>query len=236
MREMCRIVHNDYNRISDKVMWLSPEYLLKFNVDLYINRQARSQNDKSRSNFHKEIGYTFDNEHRVKINRDFTYYLSIEPTRNNGPNRKVNIGPKSIYFLKYKLETVIESWFSNNNSPFSRQNGHLFIPTDPGSIKVLLDFDGYLEFEPTVLQINGQEMTGVKIFVNNDNDFFMMPIDNFLSFKYCIDNFNLYQSAQLMLNYVGRPDNGTNYIEMQPAEAPKGFFNRVAQQYDPNGG
>ena len=47
----------------------------------------------------------------------------------------------------------------------------------------------------------------------------------------------MYQSAQLMLNYLGRPENGTNYMEFGNRQLPQhqsGFFNRVSAKNKDN--
>ena len=53
MQEMCTLVYNDYDRISDKVMWLGLNTVLNFNVDLYYQRKDGYTNDKVKENFHK---------------------------------------------------------------------------------------------------------------------------------------------------------------------------------------
>lgn len=37
-----------------------------------------------------------------------------------------------------------------------------------------------------------------------------ISIQNFYAFYYTIDTFNMYQAAQLMVNYLGRPELGFN--------------------------
>ena len=100
MKEMIKIVHNDYEKISDTCMWLSNEYILKFTVEL------NKHNDKfGKINYYKEIGYTSNGEYKVNINRDFIYYLSIESLHRNqnGNKIQIRITINDIYFLKYKL-------------------------------------------------------------------------------------------------------------------------------------
>ena len=46
MPDMCYLVHNDYDRISDKVMWLAFGVTLNFNVDLFFQRKNNSSTEK----------------------------------------------------------------------------------------------------------------------------------------------------------------------------------------------
>lgn len=231
MNEMVKIIHNDYEKISDTCMWLSNEFMLKFNVEL------NKHSDKyGKSNFHKEIGYQVNGEYRVNIIRDFIYYLSIESIHRSAEGNKLQlrITINDIYFLKYKLEEVIQ-WFINKKyeNLFMKKDGRIIntIKVDP--IIVNLAFNNYIEFEPSIFSFENspEQITGVKVYLNSDNISFFMNVNILFGFKYFIDTFNMYQSAQNMLNYLGRPDNGTNYTgyeqNYKQIKESQSFFNRV---------
>ena len=95
MPEMCSLIHNDYDRISDKVMWLGFGATLNFNIDLYYMKKDLNTNEKIKENFHREYLYKLnpnDISYRVKIIRDFTYYFTIELSTKDVKDRVV-IGP-----------------------------------------------------------------------------------------------------------------------------------------------
>ena len=72
-----------------------------------------------------------------------------------------------------------------------------------------------MEFEPSILNLdNGSQSIGVSMYVNSESEGSFISVDRLLSIKYFIDNFNMYESAQLMLNYVNRPTYGTNLYDM----------------------
>ena len=150
MVEMCTLVHNDYDRISDKVMWLGFGVTLNFNIDLFFQRKNNNTNEKIKENFHREYLYKTnpnDISYRVKVIRDFNYYFSIEYNTKDIKDRVV-IGPEHIYFLIFNLKKVIQ-WFIGEdgiNTIFSKKDGKIFIPTHPEPIKVNLAFDNYIEF------------------------------------------------------------------------------------------
>ena len=52
--EMCKITHNNYDRISDKVMWLGAGLTLNFIVDLFYIRKSVN-GEYIKNNFHKEV-------------------------------------------------------------------------------------------------------------------------------------------------------------------------------------
>lgn len=230
MKELCKIIYNDYEKISDICMWLSNEYVLKFTVEL------NKHNDKyGKSNFYKEIGYTIDEDYRVNINRDFIYYLSIESIKKTLDGNKLNIriGLNDIYFLKYKLEQAI-SWFTDKyfENLFARDNNNKIVMTmKPNPIKIDLSFGNYIEIEPSIFTFDNtlEQLTGVRIYLSSDSNSLFMNVNTLFGFKYFIDTFNMYQSAQNMLNFLGRPEYGTNYFEYSPVKSKQneGFFNRI---------
>ena len=231
MNEMVKIIHNDYEKISDTCMWLSNEFMIKFNVELNKHSDKYGKN-----NFHKEIGYQVNGEYRVNINRDFIYYLSIESVHRNmdGNKLQIRITITDIYFLKYKLEEVIQ-WFVNQKyqNLFMKKDGKIITTIKVDPIIVNLAFNNYIEFEPSIFSFenNPEQITGVKVYLGSDNISFFMNVNTLFGFKYFIDIFNMYQSAQNMLNYIGRPENGTNYTgyeqNYKQRKESQSFFNRV---------
>jgi len=230
MVEMCTLVHNDYDRISDKVMWLGFGATLNFNIDLYFQRKNNNTNDRIKENFHREYLYKTnpnDISYRVKIIRDFTYYFSIEYNTKDIKDRVI-IGPENIYFLIFNLKKVMQ-WFIGEdgiNTIFSKKDGKIFIPTHPEPIKVNLAFNNYIEFEPAVDMVNGFETIGLKVYLNNDGTFFFMTSDTLFSLFHMLTTCNMYVMAQNMLNYIGRPAYGTNSYNLMTGE------NNSIKKYD----
>ena len=251
MPEMCTLIHNDYERISDKVMWLGFGAALNFNVDLFFQRKNPTGTEKIKENFHREILYKSypDDPYKAKIIREFTYYFSIDYNCEDIKTRAV-IGPEQIYFFIFNLKKVMQ-WFIGEdgiNKIFSKKsNGKLFIPTHPEPIKISLAFGNYIEFEPAInLSYNGYETIGVRTYLNSDGVFFFMSSDILFSLYHMVTTCNMYTLAQNMLNYIGRPEYGTNSYNMytgnsnsfqnKPTDSNISFFNRVgakSEEKDP---
>lgn len=214
MVDMVGIVHENYEKITDNIMWLNSNWILKFTV--VLNRYHEKY---GRMNYHKEIAYRKQGNLSININREFDYYLSIESVkRNNSTNMRdgVNIRNTDIYFLCFKLNEVNKWFTSDEDMAFARnENNRIFIPHKPNSIIVNLSGGKYIEFEPRVKELdNGDQSIGLMVYISNNSLNFFMSVDMFLSFKYFIENFNMYQSAQLMLNYIGRPAYGTGLVDV----------------------
>ena len=67
-----KIAHENYEKITDDLLWLSKNWMLKFVVQL-----NRTTNRFGKVNYHKEVGYYKDNKYCVNINRSFDYYLLV---------------------------------------------------------------------------------------------------------------------------------------------------------------
>lgn len=246
MPDMCTLIHNDYDRISDKVIWLGFGVTLNFNVDLFFQRKDIKSMEKIKENFHREYIYRTnpDDPYRVKIIRDFTYYFTIDYNIKNIKERVV-IGPDQIYFFIFNLKKVMQ-WFIGENGinvVFSKnKDGKIFIPSHPEPIRINLAFGNYIEFEPAVDINNGYETIGVKVYLNSDGVFFFMSSNTLFSLYHMLSTCNMYELAQNMLNYIGRPAYGTNSYNISETNSPqikfnnKSFFDRVgakSEEIDP---
>lgn len=238
MVEMVKLVHDNYDKISDTCLYLSNEYVLKFNVELH------RKTDKGTRSYHREIGYTspISNTYRVNINREFRYYFSIESTKSpkNDKRLKLIIAEKDIYFFRFKYKEVVD-WFTGEqyNKLFVKDNtGKIIIYNRVNPVKCVISFNEYIEFEPSVLEINNESIIGVRVFLNSDGVSFFMNVNMVLTFYDFIWRFNMFQSAQLMINYLQRPNYGTNFYNMDTGESNEvitkdknfngvGFFDRV---------
>lgn len=241
--EMVKIVHDDYEKIVDTCFWLSQDYVIKFNVEL--NRRGKN-NDKT--NFHKEIGYAINGEYRVNINREINAYLSIESTKRSDSGDKVNIriGMDEIYFFQYKLQEAVR-WFTSNDYKdlFAKQDGRIFILSKVDPIRVYVKFGNYIEFEPAIRNISfNEQVIGVMVYLNSDGVSVFLDANKLISFSYFISTFNIYQAAITLINYLGRPENGTHYYGMNSVVSarPKlvqnyGFLEKIgAAQKNKEGG
>lgn len=240
MMEMCNIVHNDYDRISDTVMWLGSGATLKFNVDLYYNRKDVKNNICHKENFHKEYIYSPDEDelsYRIKITRNFSYYFLLDINRKD-TKENACIYPSNIYFVIFNLKRVLK-WFTGENgvnTVFYKKDGRLSIPSHPEPIRINLINAQYIEFEPAVYIINGCDTIGVNVFINRDTSSFFMTSDVVFSLYHMLSTCNMYTLAQNMLNYMGRPNYGTNLMNINvkgfksEQAKNKSFFERVGAQ------
>ena len=73
----------------------------------------------------------------------------------------------------------------------------------------------YITIEPIVYQFDeaSPQSPGVRITLGGPT-FVDMDVDSFFGLYYSIQNVNMFQCAQNMVNYLGRPEFGTNLMNM----------------------
>ena len=211
MNNMVRIEHNDYSKISDFVYHLTTDWSMRFYVEL------NKFDDSGKHNYHSEYGYNTKNGYEISIKRDFIYYLSIESSKKDskGFKQQIKIYQHDMYFLLYKLNNV-EKWFvGGNNEVFARKGNQIIIPSKQQfSEKIKLAFGHSIQLEPTVMRYSNNDIIGVRFYLDGDLVNFGITAERFLGLLYLLRNFNMFQSAQIMVNYIGM-NYGTNYIQFE---------------------
>lgn len=201
-----------YEKITDDLYWLSSSLLLKFNVIL-----AHYDKENRRSIFHKEYKYPTEkggNKFLKSIRRSFDYYLSLETySKDNMDKIFIPIKVQDILSVRIGLQAVF-SWFNDKQYEglYVTKNGKLMM-TSPAPSYIINQLPGgsYIEFNPIIID----KPTGVDdkepgVFMGLSDSFGVrLTLNKFMGFKYIIDSINMYESAQLMLNYLGRPEFGS---------------------------
>lgn len=204
----------DYDKISDDLYWLSKRVVLRFNVTL-----ARQTQDGNRVFYHKEFMFNttkyLDKEKVVMMRRSFQFYLSIDDLDNYENN--TTIGVQDIILFRTKLHEA-SLWFTNG--VFGEKNHKLIIKSKPNPIVLTgLPYNKFITFEPIVIEYdNATQQQGVRI-VLSDITYVDVSIDRFYGLFYLVNSINMYQSAQLMLNYLGRPNLGCNMYEFTSSDS-----------------
>jgi len=196
----------DYDMISDFIDWLGQSAQCKFVVKL-----AKKDKDGNREGFHKEYTYrsSYNNVELVSsIRRSFDYYLTIEGVTGN--DIYIQIRPHNMIMLQNVLNQI--SGYLFDSSLWAIKNKILVIKGKPQPLVINhLPMDKWMTFEIIVIEYNGQFDKGVRIGFPNDQ-YTDVRIDQFMGFLYFINTFNMYQAACTLINYIQRPDFGTNMI------------------------
>lgn len=201
------IDYSKYEKITDDIMIIANRVILRMNVGLsYYNQENK------RYNFHREVEYYSQkaNKNLINIKRNFDYYLTIEHVINKD---YIRIGLRDILKLRYALDESYKFFTdSRYRNLYAKKDGELILYIKPDPIIITdLSMDKYLQFEPIVYtDFRGEAQRGLRMYLSSKESYCDISINNLEAFKYIIDTINLYESAQLMLNYIERPTFGTN--------------------------
>lgn len=226
MGESPIIFHEQYEKISDDIMYLGTNTILRMNVIL-----AKKLDDGRRYPYHKEYMYEtnkyIDTKNILTLRRGFDYYLSIENIKSlyNTEKEFIMIRVQDMIFIRQQLKIVYKWFVSDNCNVFAISDNKLIILDKVQPIVICgLASQKYISFEPTIIQYDDDNMIqGIRVHLSSDNNYVDMTIDRFMGFLYIINTINLYESAQLILNYIGRPDFGTNMIDYTKSDTSENF-------------
>lgn len=223
-------VYEQYDKISDDLMILGINTVLKFTVSLtkYNDRYGRMYS-------HKEFEYTSRTSSSpvVTIKRSFDYYVSIENIKNveDVPKEFILIGINDMYMIREHLSQV-SLWFTDKkySKLFAKKNGELILSADVDPIIISnLPMNKYLKFTPIIYNRLDNYQTGIRMYINSDTNYVDMPISRFMGFLYTINTLDMYNCAQNMLNYIQRPEPGFNLTSFA---SENGFRNEFDTESD----
>ena len=238
----------DYDKLSDDVLYLGSKLYLRMNVSL-----SSKQDPDMRYHFHKEYSYDskYSKTRLMSMKRSFDYYLSFDKT---DLRNIVIIRPQDMIVLQRALAKVV-LWFENKEkNAFYVRSKKLIVKRQQPILVEGLAMNGYIEFQPIVIlsENDNKQTPGLRLTLGKEDCFADITIDKFYGLLYTINTIHMYEAAQNLLNYLGRPDFGTNLVEMEfvdvnkkedtitgakenrtiPNQKPKSFFDKVNEMME----
>lgn len=201
---------NRYQKISDDIYSSGP-LQVKFNVVL-----TKVGKDKKPVSYHQETEYGPSYARQCNIKRSFDFFLSFEHTRpeiSKYDKEVIKFRYGDIPSLRLSLRKVY-TWFFGEDAVFATSKGQLIRLTAPK--EELQCGGGLIGFEPVVyVNPNGVPSPGCKLYINHVQNYIVLSMYGLNYIRAFIEEVNMYQSAQLMLNYIQRPPLGTNSYSVQ---------------------
>lgn len=238
----------DYDKLSDDVLYLGSKLYLRMNVSL-----SNKQDPDMRYHFHKEYSYDskYSKTRLMSMKRSFDYYLSFDKT---DLRNIVIIRPQDMIVLQRALAKVV-LWFEDKErNAFYVRSKKLIVKKQQPILVEGLAMNGYIEFQPIVIlsENDNKQTPGLRLTLGKEDCFADITIDKFYGLLYTINTIHIYEAAQNLLNYLGRPDFGTNLVEMEfvdvnkkedtitgakenriiPNQKPKSFFDKVNEMME----
>lgn len=212
-----------YEKLTDDLYYFGNYIVLRFNIDL-----GRKDKDGFRVPYHSEFNYKTSKYPNVKtlttLRRSFDYYLTLENTRHiDGVKEYVQIRLQDMILLRMILDNVFDWFYGKDYKGLFKKEADNKIHIKQIVEETLdgLVMDKYIRFEPIVLVNNEREDTGVRLYLSSESNFVDMTIEKLAGFKYLIDSINMYESAQIMLNYIPQVPYGTNAIVFEDDYIPE---------------
>lgn len=209
---MGEITFLDYDKISDTIMYLSKTVTLNFCVSL----TRRNTNTNKIVPFHSEYIYNSDykNKKCYSIKRNFNAYFIINDY--NDYNNSVMIRPQDIVFLQMLLQNNVIPWFIGSKRIFSiDSDGKIIIKGKYSPAEFPVSEYKYISMLPIIITYeDGTLKEGIRMIINNKNNFIDMDINKFMEFYYYICNTDIYCAATNLLNYVKIGPYGMNQSDI----------------------
>ena len=201
-----------YDRITDKIMYLSPTISLDF-----VTTLAYKSKDGSRRFFHSEYEKTsqfIGTQKSRTITRGVRFYFVISDKDDFGGGMVLR--PADVIILCKILDNSVFPWFHGETRVFDVVDNRLVVK---GKYKPSLYIQSeyrYLSFVPIVNEYQtGQFKEGVHVCLNTQDTCFDLTIDDLYGFYYILTNTSMYNLAAEMMTYVKTPPYGVNKMELK---------------------
>lgn len=203
------------DKVSSILMRLSSgKYVLK-----HVTKVAYKDRIGNRKDFHTLVIYDNDRSYKnmksmESINLSFKSYLSLEEANstNWSSKAKIQINEYNIHRIVKKLKKV-KKWFKSkkNEELFYLENGILQLNKEMALEKkfkkiINCGFDIIIKIIPAVINDKESRYEGILVFINNEEKYFELTIDELDTLIYKLKKINLYEAGLMMCNYIGRPN------------------------------
>lgn len=216
----------DYDKITDLVYELGQKTVL----ELVVSLSRKNETTLDRYHFHKEFKYDskYSNRKMISIKRSFDYYLQLNKIDVTGSSIMIRV--QDMYLVLSKFQNALK-WFETAGV-FGIKQGtkDMYIKTKQQSILISgLAAGKYIQLDPIVIvwENTGTQTQGIRITLGDPSIFVDVTIDRFYGLVYILNNIDIYGAAQNMVNYLQRPEYGTNLMEFE-----NNSFLQVAEEKD----
>ena len=215
-----------YNKITDTLMFLGSNAILRMNVALY--QTGRKPN--TREYFYQETQYVDRNGVLTrKIQRMIDAFISLENMRPVGNENKeyIVIRGRDLELMRIFLLPKLEAIIQNFGDVFQVRSGHLYVNDKIKPIELELGFkEKTIWFKPGAHKLyNDEVVPTMEMYLNSPNNVSIMSFQAVYELMYLIRTFQLQQYAAAMLSCF-EPPLGINMYDMsinQEINALQGF-------------
>lgn len=206
-------LHEQYDKISDDVIYVGDNGILRMNVKL--NKKTANG---MKTPVHTEFLYLDRNQDPlVTIRRSFQYYLSLETLSNGNYKESIMITQSDFPFVKSMFSSA-SKWFTEPEFAklFAMKDKKVVLAMHPEPLAYTVRaMSKYITMEPQArVSIDGTTDRTVCICMNSRDLITYIKPEDLIGISSFLSTFNMFQSAQGMVNYLGRPEQGHNLIDL----------------------
>lgn len=208
------IEFDDINKISSTIFWFGPNTVLRINAALWTNSAKYG-----RRSYHREVRYYNEKvgKQLVNINLDIDAYATIEQLKPTDKSEKAFIKLRSsdIFTLRTAVETMYRLLDKEFTNLFKMKNGKPVIAKKIKPIELSCsNAMNYLVFSPDIIEAkNNSCKGGIRLNLSSNTNYILMDMNKLLELRETLNLINLPMYGQMLINYIGRPNFGTNLFQ-----------------------
>lgn len=229
------ILFENYNKIRSTFCWLPNNLIVRVNTSLYRNTKSGG-----RTSYHSEIKYFNQraNDSCVNIDLHVDTFISIEPLKSSGDKDICYIRSQDIIQMRNILDDIIFKYNTKYSDIFYIEDGVYKINKSILEDQYYKCSYGELFFVSNIIDKKnpqgGIDKIGVITLKLSNKTFSDLDLTSLHLFREAL-NVNLFMYGQMMLNYLQRPENGTNITLMNSnsnVQIPNGFENDITKKFE----
>lgn len=198
----------NYNKIDSLICYVGGKAVLKMNVIL-SDAKAERYRDLS---YHMETDFYSDKADRrlVNIKLNYRYFLTLETIgKYNAEREYIVINDSDMFQFREALRGLHTEITASDL--YAEREGKLTMIRDSPSFGVRLPFKKKVVFHAsTITDSENFNHPGALMYVNSKDLVISLSVRDIEGLLYHFETINLFQMAQELVNYFGRPEDGTN--------------------------
>lgn len=203
----------NYNKIESLICFVGRKAVLKMNVIL-SDTKAERYRDLS---YHMETDFYSSSADRrmVNIKLNYRYFLSLETIGKENTKREyLIINDSDIFQFREALRGLHTELTASDL--YAEREGKLTMVRDSPSFGVRLAFKNKVVFHAsTITDSEDFKHPGALMYINSKDLMIPLTVRDVEGLLYQFDTINLFHMAQELVNYFGRPEDGTNRFKVQ---------------------
>lgn len=206
-------LHEQYDKITDDIMYVGDNGIIRMNVKL-----NKKSSNGIKTPVHTEYLYLDRNQDPlITIRRSFQYYLSLETLSNTYAKESIMITATDFPFIKSMFASAAK-WFTEPEFAklFTKKGNKIVLAMHPEPLAYTVKaMSKYITMEPQArISVDGSTDRTVVICMNSRDIISYIKPEDLIGVSSFLSTFNMFQSAQGMVNYIGKPDPGHNLINL----------------------